>query len=213
MNKNMKSGFRVIVFGFCIGLVGCIPHWEVDKPAGGKGYGIKSFWMKSWESSGVRCSLYYWDYQKREHFIWQPLFSSWILDNTNNVAMFGCLLNVQVSASKIETWNQVFAVEGAGPPVNITDDIIVLYTKASGTNIFNTIDEYAVGSLRHTSNTFQITISNIRKNSDHVVELRREAILNLIHEGKEKGLLLKDAKTGLPYYRRDLVAESRKLEK
>jgi hypothetical protein len=208
MNRSTSTSLLVAAYVFSIGFVGCVPHWEVDRPPGGRGYGINSFWMESWEASGVRCSLHYWDSRKRDHLIWRRLHSEWAVDNENDLAVFNGVVEVQGSTAAVENWTRAFAVEGTGPPVDISDKIKVLYFLARGTNRAQPLGSYSALLSKRKSADFVFDIGNMRDKSG-TLTLSVTDVRRLIHEGKEKGQRLKDLKTGLPYFRESMTSAKR----
>ena len=204
MSIKKANFLRIFVLASCLGLAGCIPHWKVDKPPGGTGYGIKSFWIESWEASGPSCSLHYWDARKWNHLIWSDLVGEWVLDNDNGIAVFNGSLDVRVSPTRVETWATVFAVEGSGPPVEISDRIKFIYFKRGRANRQYSLNGYSALLSGRTTNGFAFDVSNIRDDSGTVV-LSVEETKKLIHDGQQKGQKLKDLSTGLPYLRENVV--------
>jgi hypothetical protein len=210
MKVERQSAFRIIILLFCSSLAGCVPHWETEKPPGGRGYGTRSFWVESWEPRAGTTDLHYWDDRKRDHLIWREP-SDWLFDNKHNMALFEGSLNVKVSPSKVEEWwPRLFAIQGAGPPVDISDEIKLMYIEK------NNVRSYSLGN-------YSVSLSKesrAKKNEDKfsfgvgkiggdwgVIELTREEILKRIHQSKERGQLMKDAKTGLPYYKLEPIIE------
>jgi len=201
----MKKIYRITTIILCSILAGCLfPSKDVSKPKSGKGFGMVTYEYGTFDKSR-RFELHYWDGKGRNFVIWKECWFQWVI--RDDIAMFhGLLYKGPLSASTQQS-DCLFAVAGNGPPVDITDSIILRYTRPIGTNISTEIYHHAIGSVQYTNNTFVIGISDLRTHTDGAVKLTDAEILNLVREAKEKGQLLKDRGWGTPYFKRDLQEE------
>ena len=177
-------------------LAGCaIPSRDISKPAGGKGFGLVVY------SSGVmhkhrRFELRRWEPDEKASVIWPELTWQWIIKD--DMAVFLGWLNKGSSFASSPQWLQLFVAEGAGPAVNLTDEIVLQYVKSHKPETSDSIEKYSVGPIKEQNGHFLFTVSEIGK-EDGTLKLAKDQILDLVHRAKQSGALRKDPIHGTPY--------------
>jgi len=187
---------------------GCVTK-DVSKPASGHGYGLVVYWSGFIHKSR-QIEVHYWDEGGKETAIWRELSGS--LKSLDDVALFtGDVYEGPPSYDQKQS-RHIFAVQGAAPPADITDDVILLDVKANETNVISEIPHraFAFGSIHTKNNEFQLEIGDSQTHRDTTLELTRAATIDLIRAVKEKGHLTNDPGWGTPYYKRDVAADLNK---
>jgi len=160
--------------------------------------------------TATRVELYHWDKDGKKAPVWR--FMSGQLVWTNDMALFLGYTTVGPADKNSPTASdkeRLFAVEGAGPVVDITDDVIRLWVAGNSTNLSDALKRAYIPSLKRQDDRFEIKVK-IPTESGSTVELSVDRVLDMIRLAKEKGKHLKDPGFGTPYLQRDWEAESRK---
>lgn len=193
---------RVSILVVCVCLTSCVglPTKEVDRPPSGTGFGLVVYWSGAVHKHR-RIELHHWQDNKKDTLIWPNLTMKWVIKDNDDLALFFGWLNRGPSVhSKVGF--EMFAVEKKGPAVNITDDLVHRYVRGIAANAETALRDYSVSAFEEKDNRFVFTISEIGKH-DGTIVLTRNEVMNLIHEIKERGQLLKDPVYDTPYYQRN----------
>jgi hypothetical protein len=213
MTKIQNRALVTVALIFCAGLAGCAllpPSKQVDKPQG-QGYGTIGFtYHRDTLHTYGHVEFYYWDEKGKRTLVW-PTLSMFVPIGTDRALFKGYLINGPSDPFAGQRGPiRLFAVQGAGPVMDITDDVMHLWPKSNGTNFLEIIHNgwQQIWNVEQKENNFVVKVSTA---GDGVgtVELTRDQLLNLIQQVKEKGEPMKDSGTGTPYLKRDWEAELR----
>jgi hypothetical protein len=212
-NINNKRIPQIVAFLLCMGAAGCAsllpPSKYVEKPKG-EGYGIVArTYHRDMLHTYNDVEVDYWDKEGKRTLIWPTLADRLVQIGTDGAMFHGHLINGPSHPYAGQRGPiRFFAVRQKGPVVDITDDIVYLWTKASGTNFSEAIrnGRQRIGNVEQRGEFFRIHIG-IMGDGGGTLEITKDQLFDLIREAKEKGKPMKDPGTGTPYLKRDLEAE------
>jgi hypothetical protein len=213
MTKIQNRALVTVALIFCAGLAGCAllpPSKQVDKPQG-QGYGTIGFtYHRDTLHTYGHVEFYYWDEKGKQTLVW-PTLSMFVPIGTDKALFKGYLIDGPSDPFPGTRGPlRLFAVQGAGPVMDITDDVVHLWLKASETNFLEVIQSKCqrVLKMEQNGNNFTFEVGVIGGGSG-TVELTQFHLFDLIREAKEKGKPMKDPGIGTSYLKRDWEAELR----
>jgi hypothetical protein len=205
MKRNNKVAAQVFAIIFCVSLAGCFFSSRTEVRTAGEPYGMVDVSRTTdLIHTSTRGELYHWDKKGKKTLVWR--FLSGNLVWTNDMALFLGYTTVGPADKNSPTASdkeRLFAVEGAGPVVDITDDVLRLWAAGNGINLSNALKRAFIPSLKRQGNHFKIEVE-LLMGSNGIVELSVEQVLDMIRLAKEKGKHLKDPGFGTPYLKSDV---------
>jgi hypothetical protein len=157
-----------------------------------------------------RGEIYYWDKNGKKTLIWRYRSNQFLY--TNDLALFHGYLTTgpdDPGGATRRGVERLFAVQGSGPPVDITEDVVLVWAQETGTNSLLALKTGYIASLQNRDDVFQVR-TGFRFGAVGTVELDRDALLKIIREAQQRGKLMKDPGFGTPYFKRDWEAELNK---
>lgn len=198
---------RVIFAGLSIILtVGCAsllpPSRKVSKPSGER-YGVVDLtYHRDWLHTDGHSELHYWDKNGKETLVWPVLAGGVISIGTNGAVFKGYLIDGPSDRFPgMRGPIRLFGVNGVGPVIDVTDQIVFLWAKSSGTNISEAIRRSSIGRVERTNDLFVVEVF-LSSGPGGRVELNESQLLDIIRETKEKGMQMKDPGSGTPFIKR-----------
>ena len=92
--------------------------------------------------------------------------------------------------------------------IDVTDDVIRRWIIDDDRKFLEVIRNPLIGDLKKNDSKIRFKVIGWRKeHGDSVIELDRDQILEMIQEGKEKGLHMSDPGSDTPYLKRDWKTE------
>jgi hypothetical protein len=212
MTKIQHRALVTAALIFCAGLAGCAllpPSKDVERPKG-EGYGVVArTYHRDMMHTYSDVEVDYWDKKGKRTLIWPTLADQLVQIGTDGAVFHGHLINGPSHPYAGQRGPiRFFAVRQKGPVVDITDDVVHLWAKASGTNFSEVIrsGRQRIGNVERQGDVFSIHVG-ILGDGGGTVEITQDQLLNMIREAKEKGKPMKDPGTGTPYLKRDWEAE------
>ena len=197
MFSLQRKVITVVTMICVLSVTGCVTR-SVTKPQG-EGYGLITISTTTdLIHTGSTSHIYYWDAKGHRKRVWDERHF-WLKDD-KDIALFDGYKG------------ELFAVQGFGPVVDITDDVKLIWAKASGLN-FDAVQRSA-GIYEATKHDHSFTIPvGFVMGKEGNVELSREQVLALIDKAKQRGVLLEyhhDTHKGMPYLKCTLEESEKK---
>jgi hypothetical protein len=212
MKHSDKPSYWLLIPVLVTGVAGCFFPSHTEVRAQSEPYGaVYVSRTTDLIHTATRVELYHWDKDGKKAPVWR--FMSGQLVWTNDMALFLGYTTVGPTDKNSPTASdkeRLFAVEGAGPPVDITDDVIRIWVESNNMDLSYTLIRTFIPSVKRQGNHFEIKVALQSGRSSGTVELSVDQVLDMIHLAKEKGKHLKDPGFGTPYLKRDWEAELRK---
>ncbi|MGA2240746.1 MAG: hypothetical protein ABSH11_01720 [Verrucomicrobiota bacterium] len=181
-----RKVIAVVTIIYAASVAGCVTR-SVTKPQG-EGYGLITFSKTTdlihW---GMTSHVYYWDDKGHRTRVWYSRHY-WLVDD-KDIALFD------------GDNGELFAVHGSGPVIDITDEVKLIWAKASGLNFDAVRRSAGIYSATKHDHSFTVRVGFAMGEKGNV-EFSREQILALIDKAKQKGVrLVYDHNThkGMPY--------------
>jgi hypothetical protein len=205
MKESKKRICHLLTLLASLAFVGCASSRETVSKPSGAGYGtVEVTNNRDLAHTYRRTELRYWNTSGKDTLIWSYL-SNQIVYIGNDEAIFHGWLTTGSSdpdGPGRRKSERLFAVQGNGPAVDITDDIILLWAKASGTNAVDALRKAYVASLSKRTNTIEIEVA-VMFGGWGTVELSQDQLNKIILQAKQTGKEMEDPGFGTPYLKRD----------
>ena len=213
LNKHMNSQTLlrlrcILLLGLILAVSSCaLPRRHTSKQPGARyGLVIVSF-NRDLMHTLRRYEVHYWDQQGHRTLVWKYLANQLVF--TNNLALFHGYLTTGPSdpfGSTRRGEERLFAVDGSGPPADISDEVICLWARANGTNLSYALKRQAIGNITRHHDKLDIHV-DLWGGGSGDVNLSWNEIADLIHHAKEDGERVKDPGFGTPYLRRKVESD------
>jgi hypothetical protein len=100
----------------------------------------------------------------------------------------------------------LFAVKAPGLPLDITDEVLWLWSRASGKDFANTVQLFDLATPAEKNNQLELQLDFWTEGNDwpdtSTLQLNWKQVSDIMREVQEKGAVRKDLRWGTPYIER-----------
>lgn len=198
---------KKLVFGFapallCFGLAGCTTPPRIQPLSGG--YEEIVHPAKSMDPADARVSLDYRGPNGRTILIWPSLYGSDVVIKGDVVIFVGDKAYVSPDPDDPRGMKpRVFAAQPPGPPLDITDEVLWYWSKATGKDFAKAVQLFTLATPGERNNHLELQLEFWMGGNgwpdNSTLELDWNQVLEIMRTVKEKGTAHKDLRWGTPY--------------
>jgi hypothetical protein len=195
---KFHRSFAFMLCAFMLGCAGLLPPSKLEEKPKSAGYGVvaQTYHSDSMHSYTM-IELCRWDEKGRRSSLW-PALNDFVPLSNRVVAFEGHLVDGPSDKYPGRLGPiRLFGAEDAGPVVDLSDPLISLWSKSSGTNFASAKQNGSFGTMKRRSDGLSIEIF-LWPHGGGTVELTTDEFLKLIRDGKAKGTPMRDAGTKAP---------------
>ncbi len=204
--KNIKQSTIAIV---CVSISGCVLSNRSVEPLA-NGY-VEITYTRGYIHSAHRITLQYRDRRGRQFMIWPDNGAAHI---KGDVAVFqGWKAYAEPKPGDIG-WPlkpDIFAVNAPGPPLDITSEIIAVWSKESRKDYAEALAKASIVSIEEKGDSLEFQFAVFRGENwpNRVVRLSWSQVLEIMRDVKEHGVQRKDPQYGAIYIESEVKADAK----
>lgn len=198
---------KKLVFGFvpallCLGLAGCTTPPRIQPLSGG--YEEVVHPAKSMDPADARVSLDYRGPNGRTILIWPSLYETDAVIKGDMAIFVGDKAYVSPELDDPRgTKPRLFAVQPPGPPLDITDDVLWSWSKATGKDFAKAVQLFTLATPVERNNHLELQLEFWMGGNgwpdNSTLQLDWQQVSEIMRTAKEKGTVHKDLRWGTPY--------------
>jgi hypothetical protein len=202
MELIKKLSFYILPGLLCLGLAGCATPPRIQPLSGG--YEEISHPAKSEDSADMRISLDYRGPDGRTILIWPSLYGSDAVIKSDMAFFVGDKAYVSPDPDDPRgTKPRLFAVQPPGPPLDITDEVLWYWSKASGKDFAKAVQLFnlatPVANDKHLDVQLEFWVNENGWPNYSTLQLDWNQVSEIVNTVKAKGTMHKDLRWGTPF--------------